>query len=190
MGKIKEAFGIIDGYQMGLIGKSKLKKEELFEEIKKLDENIIEECSKVMEGAGRVVTYEKDKSIKAIYLFEVEEKDKEKILKNTKTIYTDEISDELKERLDNRLVEEFKDMLLELQYRKIYLNDNVIQIDPKKSKKEIYKALFGGAAFGFIIGWICFDDVGLGFLWAVVFAGAFSGLDVVVSKKRGRKKDN
>ena len=38
MGKIKEAFGIIDGYQMGLlIGKSKLKKEELFEEIKKLD---------------------------------------------------------------------------------------------------------------------------------------------------------
>lgn len=188
MGKLKEAFGIIDGYEMKAISKSRLKKEELFEEIKELDKDIIEECRKVLENNGRIATYEKDKKIKAMYIFEEEKKDDEKVLNNTKTLYTDELSEELRERLDKRLIEELKELLLGLRYVKVYMNDNVIQIDPTKSKKDIYAALLGGAACGFVLGWIAFDDIGIGFLWAVVFAGAFSGLDVAVSKKRGRKK--
>ena len=62
-----------------------------------------------------------------------------------------------------------------------------IQIDPKKSKKEVYAALAGGFFIGLVLGWIIFDDIAFGIIWGLLFGGAFSGLDVVVSKKRGRK---
>ena len=72
MGNIKEAFGIIDGYEMNLVGKLRLKKEDLFEEIKKKDKDIIEKCKKVLENGGNIYSYEKDKKIKALYVFEKE----------------------------------------------------------------------------------------------------------------------
>ena len=43
MENIKEAFGIIDGYELKTLGKLRVKKEELFEDIQKVDSKIIEE---------------------------------------------------------------------------------------------------------------------------------------------------
>ena len=186
MDNIKEVFGFIDGYELKTVGSHKVKKEKLFDDIKKKDKDIIDECKKALEKSGRIYTYEKDKLIKAIYVFE-EDKKKEKILRNTKTIYCKEINDELKEKFDNRLKTSFEEELLQLEYDKIYLNDTVIQIDPKKSKKEVYAALAGGFFIGLVLGWIIFDDIAFGIIWGLLFGGAFSGLDVVVSKKRGRK---
>ena len=187
MESIKEEFGIIDGYELSSIGIIRIKKEELFEEIVKQDKNIIEECKKLLDENGRIYTYEKDKRIKAIYLFEDQRKE-EKVLSNVKTIYTKEITDELKEKFNKRLLEDFNDELLSLEYDKVFVNDEVIQIDPKKSKGDITMALAGGAILGFALGWMIFDDIVFGFLWAVIFSGSFSGLETVVSKKRGRKR--
>ena len=63
-----------------------------------------------------------------------------------------------------------------------------MQIDPSRSKTEIYAALIGGAAIGFMFGWLVFEELTFGLLWAILFAATFSGLEIVVSKKRGRKK--
>ena len=75
MGKILESIGIIDGYDIIIINKSKAKKDELFDEIIKEDESIKEEVRKIVEtSTGRVFAIIKNKIIKGIYLFKVEEK--------------------------------------------------------------------------------------------------------------------
>ena len=188
MGNIKEAFGIIDGYEMNLVGKLRLKKEELFEEVKKKDKDIIEKCRQVLENGGNIYSYEKDKKIKALYLFEKEKRDNEKVLVNKKNIYTKEIDDKLKVKLDERIKEELKEKISLLEYKKIYINDEVMQFNPKKSKKEIYLSLIGGALLGFIFGWFILEDIIFGIIWAIAFAGIFSSLDVVINTKPGRKK--
>lgn len=187
MENIKEVFGIIDGYELKPLGKLRMNKKDLFEDLIKIDDQIIEDCKKVLDNSGLIYTYERDKRIKAIYLFE-EEKKEERILNNTKTVYTEEILEEQKEKFDTRLQEEFKDELLFLEYDKVYVHDNVMQIDPSRSKTEIYAALIGGAAIGFMFGWLVFEELTFGLLWAILFAATFSGLEIVVSKKRGRKK--
>ena len=188
MGAIKEAFGIIDGYEMNLVGKLRLKKEELFEEVKKKDKDIIEKCKKALENDGVIYSYEKDKKIKALYVFEKEKKEDGKVLVNKETIYTKEIDDKLKVRLDDRIKEELKEKIALLEYKKIYINDEVVQFNPKKSKKDIYLSLGGGALVGLAFGWVVFDDIIFGIVWAILFAAIFSSVDVVVKTKPGRKK--
>lgn len=41
-----------------------------------------------------------------------------------------------------------------------------------------------------MLGWIIFDEVSLGLLYGIIFAPVFSGLEVVITNKRGRKKKN
>ena len=74
------------------------------------------------------------------------------------------------------------------EYDKITLKDKVVENSPKKSKKERNIALACGFLTGFIFGWIVFDDIVFGMLYAVILGPLFSGLDVVVTNKRGRKK--
>ena len=188
MGNIKEAFGIIDGYEMNLVGKLRLKKEELFEEVKKKDKDIIEKCKKVLENGGNIYSFEKDKKIKALYVFEEEKRDNEKVLVNKATIYTKEIDDKLKVKLDECIKEELKAKISLLEYKKIYINDEVMQFNPKKSKKEIYISLICGVLLGFLVGWFLLEDIIFGIIWAIAFAGIFSSLDVVINTKPGRKK--
>ena len=40
MGKILESIGLIDGFDITIIGKMSIKKDKMFEEIKKKDKNI------------------------------------------------------------------------------------------------------------------------------------------------------
>ena len=47
MGSIKEALGFIDGYELKTVGGHKVKKEKLFDDIKKKDKTIIDECKEV-----------------------------------------------------------------------------------------------------------------------------------------------
>ena len=48
--------------------------------------------------------------------------------------------------------------------------------------------MLGGFVTGFAIGWIIFDEIYLGLVYGILFAPVFSGLEVVVNSKRGRKK--
>ena len=44
-------------------------------------------------------------------------------------------------------------------------------------------------AFGFMLGWLIFDEIYLGLLYGIIFAPVFGGLEVVVNNKRGKKND-
>ena len=190
MGKVLESLGVIDGYETLAIGKIRAKKDEWFEELIKYDEKIKDEVRELVNNSsGRVFAIIKKGVLYGIYLFEVEEKEEDsKHLKHIKTVYSDEVAEETRKKCDDYMLKTAEEYVSMLEYDKVTFDDKVVELDPKKSKKEKWWALLGGAACGFMIGWICFDDIGLGFLWAVILAPTFSGLDVVISKKRGRKK--
>ena len=189
MGKFLESIGLIDGYAIIAIGKNKAKKDTLFEEIEKYDNKVKEVTRKIVnESSGRVFAIEKKGIIKGIYLFEVEEKKDIKNLKHIKTVYTDEVANDIREKYNNHILDIAKNYISVQEYDKVILEDKVVQIDSKKSKKERDLAMIGGFIFGFSVGWMIFDNFYLGLVYGIIMAPVFSGLEVVVNNKRGRKK--
>ncbi len=189
MGKFLESMGKIDGYNMVEVGKMKAKKDELFEEIEKVDSKIKEKTRKIVNGSsGLIFAVVKDKRIKGIYLFEDEKKEQKKNLKHVETVYIDEVKEDVREKYENFLLEQLKDYVQMQEYEKVILEDKVIQIDPTKSKKERTIAIIGGFLVGFLFGWCVFEGVVGGICYGIIFAPIFSGLEVVISNKRGRKK--
>lgn len=188
MGKVLESIGLIDGYDITTIGKLKAKKDKIFEEIEKCDSTIKEKIRKtVNESSGSVFAIVKKGIIKGIYLFEVESKGETRNLRLTKTLYTDEVSQETREKYNEHVLEFAKNYVSTQEYDKVIFNDKVVQVDPGRSPKERALASVGGFAIGFMLGWIIFDSIIGGMLYGIIFAPVF-GLDVVVTNKRGRKK--
>ena len=137
MGKFLESIGVIDGYDIIAIGKMKAKKDRLFEEIEKCDSVVKEKTRKIVnESSGRVFAIVKKGIIKGIYLFEVETKEDNKNLKHIKTVYTDEVATDVREKYDNHILNLAKEYVSMQEYDKVILEDKVVQVDPKKSKKE------------------------------------------------------
>ena len=191
MGKILESIGLIDGYDIITIGKGKAKKDELFSEILKADKDIQSDVKNIIEKeTGRIFAIIKKKKIKGLYLFEVVKKDEQRILEHIKTVYTKEVNEDVQNKYDELILKMAKDYVSMQEYNKVTFEDNVVQIDPKKTKKEKEIALLGGTALGFILGWLIFDDFMMAILWGLIFAPIYSGLEVVITKKRGRKKKN
>lgn len=191
MGKILESIGVIDGYDIIAIGKIKAKKDEFFEEIEKYDSNVKEKTRKIVnESSGRVFGITKKGKIKGIYLFIVETKDNNKNLKHIKTVYTDEVAMDVREKYDNHILNIAKDYVSMQEYDKVILEDKVVQIDPKKTKKERTMAWLGGFVVGFSLGWVIFDEIYWGIMYGIIFAPVFGGLEVVITNKRGKKRKN
>ena len=191
MGKILESIGLIDGYDIITIGKGKAKKDELFSEILKADKEIQSDVKNIIEKeTGRIFAIIKKKKIKGLYIFEVVKKDEQRILEHIKTVYTKEVNEDVQNKYDELILKMAKDYVSMQEYNKVTFEDNVVQIDPKKTKKEKEIALLGGTALGFILGWLIFDDFMMAILWGLIFAPIYSGLEVVITKKRGRKKKN
>ncbi len=189
MGKILESLGVIDGYDIIEIGKIRVKKDKLFEEITKKDKKIQEETKEIVESSkGKVFAITKEGVIKGIYLLKEEKKEEEKNLILEKTVYTKDVPEEVKERYNEHILLQAKELVKMQEYEKITLQDKVVKNDPKKSKKDRNIALTCGFIIGFVFGWIVFDDITFGILYAVILGPLFSGLDVVVTNKRGRKK--
>lgn len=191
MGKILESIGVIDGYDIIAIGKIKAKKDEMFDEILNYDSNIKEEVRKIVNtSSGRIFAIVKKGIIKGIYIFEVEEKNDSKNLKHIKTIYTNEVEKEIQKKYDDFILNIVKDYVSTQEYDKVTLEDKVVQIDPKKTNKERNIAMISGFLIGFMLGWIIFDKFYFGIIYGIIFAPVFSGLEVVITNKRGRKKKN
>ena len=191
MGKFLESIGLIDGYDITVIEKMKAKKDIIFEEIEKYDSNIKEQTRKIVnESLGLAFAIVKKGKIKGIYLFEADSKNDAKILKHIKTVYVDEVSTDIREKYDIIVLNQAKDYVSMQAYDKVILEDKVVQIDPKKSKKDRNLAMLGGFVTGFVLGWIIFDKFYLGLVYGIIFAPVFSGLEVVITNKRGRKKKN
>lgn len=189
MGKFLESIGLIDGHDIIAIGKLKAKKDKLFTEILKVDENIQNEIKELTEkDEGRIFAIIKKGKIKGLYLFEIEEIENNKFLNHIKTVYTKDVAEKVKDKYNVIILNEAKNYVSLQAYTKVTFDDKVVQIDPKKTKKEIEIALLSGFALGFIFGWLIMDDIIMGIIYGILFAPLLSGLEVVVSKKRGRKK--
>lgn len=188
MGKILESIGIIDGHDIIAIGKIKAKKDKLFTEILKVDKKIQEDVKEITEEeAGRIFAITKKGKIKGLYLFEAKEENDSKILNHLKTVYTKDVKEEVQDKYDQHILNIAKDYVSMQEYKKVTFEDKIVQIDPKLTKKDKEIALLGGFAVGFMFGWIIFENPLLGIVYGIIFAPIFSGLKVVITKKRKKK---
>lgn len=188
MGKILESIGIIDGHDIIAIGKIKAKKDKLFTEILKVDKKIQEDVKEITEEeAGRIFAITKKGKIKGLYLFEAKEEKESKILNHLKTVYTKDVKEEVQDKYDQHILNIAKDYVTMQEYKKVTFEDKIVQIDPKLTKKDKEIALLGGFAVGFMFGWIIFENPLLGIVYGIIFAPIFSGLKVVITKKRKKK---
>ena len=191
MGKFLESIGLIDGHDIIAIGKIKAKKDKMFTEILKEDNNIQNEVKELTEkNEGRIFAIVKKGIIKGLYLFEIEEIDNNKMLNHVKTVYTKDVSEEVRDKYNVVILNEAKQYVSLQEYTKVTFDDNVVQIDPKVDKKDLALTSSGGFFLGFILGWIIFNDIMMGFLYGIIFSPVITGAKVVVTKKRGRKKKN
>ena len=189
MGKIMESLGVIDGYDITTVGKFKAKKDEFFEEIEKYDSKIKEETRKLAESSsGQIYAIVKKGKIYGLYLFEAVKEGDKNSLKHIKTVYSDEVTEDTRGKYDEHILDIAKEYVTYQEYDKVTLNDKVVQLDPKVSKKERILSLIGGFLIGFILGWTIMDEFIWGFIFGIGFAPIFSGLEAVVTKKRGKKK--
>lgn len=186
MEKVLESFGVIDGYDIISIGKRKIKKDELFEEIEKCDSKIREKIQKSIDkSSGKNFAIIKKGKIKGVYLFEIERKEDEKILNLIESVYTDEVATETREKYDAFLLDIAKEHVSMNEYTKVTLGNKVVQVNPKTNRNL---AIVSGFIIGFALGWIIFDNIVLGILYGLIFSPVFGGLEVIVTNKRGRKK--
>ena len=190
MGKILESIGLIDGFDISIIGKMSIKKDKMFEEIKKKDKNIQEEARDIINNSkGVVFAIYKKKIIHGLYLFKDETKGEEKHLKLVKSVFTDDVSQEVKDKYQEHLIKLSKEKVKYLEYDEISLDEDVIFKKSQKSKAELISAFTGGYLLGFLLGLIVFDSVGMGLCFGIIFAPVLAGVDAGVRKKRGRKKN-
>lgn len=188
MVKILESIGIIDGHDIIAIGKIKAKKDKLFTEILKVDKKIQEDVKEITEEeSGRIFAITKKGKIKGLYLFEAKEENDSKILNHLKTVYTKDVKEEVQDKYDQHILNIAKDYVSMQEYKKVTFEDKIVQIDPKLTKKDKEIALLGGFAVGFMFGWIIFENPLLGIVYGIIFAPIFSGLKVVITKKRKKK---
>ena len=190
MGKILESVGIVDGYELSKLGKLKAKKDNIFVEIEKKDKKIKEEVRDILNSKSGEVFYVKKKGIiKGLYLFKNVKDDKTNNLKHIKTVYVDEVKPEVQKKFDNCIIQVAKDSVSYQEYDKVTLDDKVIQLDPKKSKKEITAALIIGFFVGFALGYVLFDELSMALIWGLIFGPGISGLSVVVSNSNDVKEE-
>lgn len=193
MGKTLESMGLIEGYNIKPLKKNMANKDELFEEIEKYDIEVKEQARKILNdplGGECWIIIKKDK-IKGIYLFELEIKNDKNNLKHIKTVYTDELTEEICKKYEEIMLNVVKEYVSMKDYDKAIFEDNVIQTNTKLEKKEKVKDYIIGCLFGILFGWIFFDEIIIGLILGIIVWGPiFLEIDVVVTKKRKKKQKN
>lgn len=171
--------GKVKGYSVCDISKGTLKKEEFFNEIENRDSNIREKLESVLQNKGLVFGLKKDKKLKAVYIFESANEDKKKILRFTEKILLDEIDNEIQEKFEKDLINEFKELVSLEEYAKVEWNENVIV--PKTLKVGKHSVPIGSLIFLlFIIFGIIIDDVAIGMCMGLAFG---CGYAIIVKRK-------
>ena len=59
-----------------------------------------------------------------------------KNLKRIKTVYSDEVAEDIPKKYDNYILNIAKDYVPYQKYDKVTLKDKVVQLDPKKQRKK------------------------------------------------------
>lgn len=182
-----ENFGLIEGYDINEISKRKSKNTELFEEIKKVDGEIQEKVQKCLEKNNYTIYgITKNQKIKGIYIFKKENNS----LINTERIFTNEINDNIKNKYDKCLIEINKELVANGIYEKVIIGENVIKIDPKQDKKISKLSIVISIIIGTLLAYIIFENIITAIIFGLLLGPAFTGIEVIVTKKRGRKRKN
>lgn len=182
-----ENFGLIEGYDIDEIGKRKANKTELFEEIKNVDNKIQEKVQKCLENNNYTVYgLTKNKKIKGIYIF----KEENNSLINTERIFTNEINDNIKNKYDKCLLEINKELVANGIYEKVIIGENVLKIDPKQDKKISKFSIAISMIIGTLLAYIIFENIITAIIFGSLLGPSFTGIEVIVTKKRGRKRKN
>lgn len=182
-----ENFGLIEGYDINEISKRKAKNTELFEEIKKVDDEIQEKVQECLEKNNYIIYgITKNKKIKGIYIF----KEENNSLINTERIFTNEINDNIKNKYDKCLIEIYKELVANGIYEKVIIGENVIKIDPKQDKKISKLSIVINIIIGTLLAYIIFENIVTAIIFGLLLGPAFTGIEVIVTKKRGRKRKN
>lgn len=182
-----ESFGLIEGYDINKISKRKAKNTELFEEIKKVDGEIQEKVQKCLEKNNYTIYgITKNKKIKGIYIF----KEENNSLINTERIFTNEINDNIKNKYDKCLIEINKELVANGIYEKVIIGENVIKIDPKQDKKISKLSIVISIIIGTLLAYIIFENIVIAIIFGLLSGPAFTAVEVIVTKKRGRKRKN
>ncbi len=182
-----ENFGLIEGYDIDEIGKRKANKTELFEEIKNVDNKIQEKVQKCLEKNNYTIYgLTKNKKIKGIYIF----KEENNSLINTERIFTNEINDNIKKKYDKCLLEINKELVANGIYEKVIIGENVLKIDPKQDKKISKFSIAISMIIGTLLAYIIFENIITAIIFGSLLGPSFTGIEVIVTKKRGRKRKN
>lgn len=187
MGKILESIGIINGHDIIKVSKRKAKKDKIFEEIKAKDKNIQEEVKELVNNSsGIVYAITKKKIIKGLYIFKIDKK--EENLNLVKTLFTKDVEKEVKEKYDDFIIKIARESVSHQEYKKVTLEDKIVEVNPKPSKPKRFLTLFGEFMIGFAFGWIVFDDILFGFIYGIIFMPVFGGLETIITNKKEKKK--
>lgn len=189
MGKILESFGVIDGYDLSEYGKISINKDGIFDVLEMKDSKIKEEAREIInEKKGTVFGISKKDILYGIYLFKSEKKNKKKVLTLKKKVFADELEKETLKKYDDYLINVLKDSLISSGYSQIILDEQIIQIDPSISTMTLIISSIVAFSIGAIIVWSITKDLIATILTGIVMIPVFSGFEVVVTKKRKRKK--
>ena len=117
-------------------------------------------------------------------------KEENNSLINTERIFTNEINDNIKNKYDKCLIEINKELVANGIYEKVIIGENVIKIDPKQDKKISKLSIVISIIIGTLLAYIIFENIVIAIIFGLLLGPAFTGIEVIVTKKRGRKRIN
>ena len=169
--------GNINGYKVCNINKKSIEKENYINDLQKIDFNIKEEISNVLENNGYVYGLEEKKLLKAVYLFESKKEHNKKIIVFNKFLYMEEAEDK-KLEFEKIIIEELKELVNWGEFSKVLWND--IEIEPNNKNESYFLTFSMCISLGLLYG-IIFNNLAIGLLFGVAIGSCFKA---VVKRKK------
>ena len=168
------------------IKKRNLNNDEMFKELEVLDSGIKEKIQKTLDNNGCVYGLKQKKTLKAVYIFQMEKEENENILKFESEIHPTEVEDKIKD-FENIISQEIREGLILGEYSKAIWNDKEIvpDNDQKNHSTEIIVTFLAlGVAFG-----VLWDDIVMGIVFGLIFGvlSAIGSTHIVYNKDDGDK---
>lgn len=172
---------LIKEFHLCNVRKKQINNYEFIKEIKAKDSRIIQEVIDVIENKGKVYGFEKNKKLKAIFLFEKVKNEKKKTLKLSKKILLDDIDKEMEQQFENILISNFVQYVaLEDISKVIFENQEIVPEVVKVGKFGIALSSLI-VILSTIIGTVFFNDYWYIFFGAGIAIGTICG--AVIKKK-------
>lgn len=167
--------GNVRGYNICVLTIKKLAKEELFKELVTQDKKIIDEIKDVLENKGYVIGLKKQKSLKAIYVFNFDSE--EKSYNFCKNVILEEVSSDAILQFESAIKEELREKVCLGTIAKVNWED--IIIEPKQFTSFSASAFSVCISLGLLYG-VIFDNIAIGLIFGMAIG---LSIGAVIKKK-------